>query len=203
MITPPPPTTARPPPPHLVKDASQPLQDASAADADTGTVNDAARPGDAAPARDGSRDSAPDPLVSPDCSCPPLDFFVDATMGTTQIHLAAPYVLNIYCEETAVTLAHPACGEVYRLSGCNGPNYAPPCLYMGVDMVRGFILGHFIDANGQTWDLLSGSIAPDLPVERAATGTFAATLRPRAGGDVVSMSGIFRGCMPRFPPCAL
>jgi len=41
--------------------------------------------------------------------------YIDATMAGTPIHLTAPYVLNIYCEETAVTLGHPACGQVYRL----------------------------------------------------------------------------------------
>ena len=184
-----------------MKDASPPLEDASFTDAETGAP-DAARPRDAATASDGSRDGAPDALVSPDCSCPPLDFFIDATVFGTSIHLTAPYALNIYCEETAVTLGHPACGQVYRLSGCSGPDTAPPCLYMGVDQERGFILGHFIDANGLAWDLLSGSIAADPPVGQAATGTFTATLRPRTGGDTWSMSGTFRGCMPRFPPCA-
>lgn len=167
---------------------------------DAATVRDADTP-----STDGSRDAAldvaPDVAPSPDCTCPPGDFTLDAVMGTTPIHLAAPYVLNIYCEETAVTLGHPSCGQVYRLSGCAAPHYGPPCLYMGVDLSSGFLLGSFVDANGQPWDLLSGIIAPDPPEGRVATGNFAATLRPRAGGDVVSISGNFRACMPVFPAC--
>jgi hypothetical protein len=164
-------------------------------------MSDAAPIQDAKASTDGPRDSAADVLVAPDCTCPAEDFFLDTTMGTTPFHLTAPYVFNIYCRETAVQLAHPACGEVYRLSACNGPNYGPPCIYMGVDLSRGFILGDLVDASGQPWDILDGSIAPDPPVGRAATGTFTATLRPRAGGDEISMSGSFRACMPLFPTC--
>ena len=152
---------------------------------------------------DASGDDAADALTSPDCSCPPSDYFIDATMGAAHMHLTAPYKLLIYCEETTVHLAHPPCDDdVYRLSACYGPSSEPPCVYLAVTLSRGLLLGGLVDASGQDWIMEAGEIAPDAPVRRIATGTFSATLRPRGGGDAAVLSGSFRACVPRMPACA-
>ena len=154
------------------------------------------------PLLDAARESSPpDGPLAPDCTCPPFDYFLDITMGASLLHLTAPYALNIYCTETAVQLGHPPCGEVYRLSACNGPGFAPPCFYMGVDRSRGFLLGSFVDASGQPWDAETGAITPEPPMGRVGTGSFSATLRPRSGGDAVAVSGRFAACMTAFPAC--
>jgi hypothetical protein len=170
------------------------LHDASPAASDA--VADGVAPG----IQDASRDDAAP--AAPDCSCPDLGFFLDATMGASSLHLTAPYLLRIYCNETTVQLGHPPCSGVYRLSACDGPNNAPPCMYMAVDRSRGFLLGSFVDADGAPWDILGGDIVPDPPSGRVETGTFSATLRPRAGGDAATLSGSFRACVTLGLSCA-
>jgi hypothetical protein len=166
---------------------------------------EASRDASAHRSRDASAEAqtkdAADALTTPDCACPPLEFFLDTSFDGVSVHLTAPYPLGIYCEETAVQLAHPACGEVYRLSACNGSGFAPPCFYMGVDFAHGFLLGHFIDPAARTWDIVDGTIAPDAPTGRVGTGTFTATLRSRTDGTELSLSGSFSACLPRMPAC--
>jgi hypothetical protein len=123
-------------------------------------------------------------------------------MGTSSMHLTAPYTLGIYCPETTVQLGHPPCGGVYRLSACSGSDNTPPCMYMAVDRPRSFLLGDFVSADGTPWDILDGDIVPDPPSGRVQTGTFSANMRPRAGGDSVMLSGSFRACVTRMPACS-
>jgi len=141
-----------------------------------------------------------DVLTSPDCHCPPSNFQLDVTLGTTAYMLTAPNPLGIYCTETSVQLGHPPCTNVYRLSACYGANFTPPCIYIAVDGPR-LLLGTFLDETGTVFDIIEGDIEPDPPSGRVATGSFAATIRPRSGGDTATLSGVYRACATLFPSC--
>lgn len=177
---------------------------------DAATVGRDARPDggdvvsvDGSPASRDSSDATVDARpTAPDCTCPDLGFFLDASTGASSMHLTAPYTLGIYCTETTVQLGHPLCGGVYRLSACNGPDDAPPCVYLAVDRPGRFLLGNYVDGDSAPWDILGGDIVPDAPSGRVETGTFSATMRPRDGGDTVMLSGSFRACVTRMPACS-
>ena len=201
-----PPGPSAPPP---FRDASIPPPDAPSslpdASIDGAATNPDARADAAGTYVDATRDApsdvrAEDVLTSPDCNCPPSNFQLDVTLGTTAYMLTAPNPLGIYCIETSVQLGHPPCTNVYRLSACYGANFAPPCIYIAVDGPR-LLLGTFLDETGAVFDIIEGDIEPDPPSGRVATGSFAATIRPRAGGDTATLSGVYRACATRFPSC--
>jgi hypothetical protein len=177
-------------------DAAPPSDSAQDATADAALRSDAQ---DAS--TDAARDAAIDAVTSPDCTCPSGDYFVDVDVLGARAHLGEPYRLSLYCDETRPQLAHPSCGEVYRLSACHGPNNEPPCLYLTVDLAHGPVIGDWVDATGQTSDLLSGVLAPSASSGRVGIGTFSATFQ-RSGQQPITVSGSFRACMPVMPRCA-
>lgn len=146
-------------------------------------------------------DATPDVVMTPDCRCPIGDYFVDVDVGGATLRLDAPYPLFLYCDETQPQLAHPSCGEVYRLSACLGTTFGPPCLYVAVDLENGPIIGHWVDSTGQTSTLVTAAVAPSVASERVGIGTFSATFQ-RPGGGAIDLTGTFRACMPSMPPCA-
>jgi hypothetical protein len=190
-------------------DATSPSEDAAidrsvpehdGASRPVGDRSDAADDASDGATRDGSLDAVADALSAPDCSCPAQSFYLNASTGTSALNLRAPYPLGIYCEETAVQLGHPPCSDVYRLSACNGPDFAPPCFYMAVSQSSGLLLGNYVDATGALFDVVDGSISPEI-AGRVGIGSFIATLEPRAGGATTTLRGAFRACVPRFPSC--
>jgi len=150
---------------------------------------------------DAARDAVSDALLSPDCRCPPGDYFLDATVGSRTLHLTEPLELLLFCDETTVQLAHNDCGRIYRVSACAGPNSGPPCVYIAVDLDRGPLVGEYIDETGQTWLLRSGTIDPDPSNGRRATGTFSGTYTSEHGDASLVVQGNYAACANAFPPC--
>lgn len=102
--------------------------------------------------------------------------------------------------ETEVQIAHPACTNLYSLSGCSGPNRVPSCLYLAVALTRGPLIGNYVDPSGPTWDLKAASLDVGRAVGRALDGSFIATFVDRSTGGLLSASGTFhaprRACLP-------
>jgi hypothetical protein len=151
---------------------------------------------------DAARDAvSADALTSPDCRCPPGDYFLDATVGLQTLRLTEPLKLLLFCDETTVQLAHNDCGRIYRVSACASPNSGPPCVYIAVDLDRGPLVGEYIDGTGQTWLLRSGTIDPDPSNGRRATGTFSGTYTSEHGDASLVVQGNYAACAIAFPPC--
>lgn len=166
-------------------------------------IPDSATPRDAAAdARDAAEDRAPsDARTTPDCACPPDNYYVDATVNGVSVHLSYAFPLGLYCDETEPELAHPPCGSVYRLTACAEPGGKPPCLYVSVDG-RAPVIGDYIDSTGQTFDLVSGEIPPPTTTNgRDATGTFSAIYASKTNEATVTVVGTFRACLTLFAPC--
>jgi len=181
------PDVARPPE-ASVPDRVAPPADAADAPIDTGRSQDAL-----AEVRDA-------PGATPDCRCPQDDYFVDADLNGVEVRLSSPFHIGLYCDETAPQLANPPCGATLRLSACAGPQNTPPCLYVAVDG-RTPIVGLFLDATGQTFELVTGEVTLDAATGRLAIGTFSATYAGRTSEASVTAVGTFHACTTLFQPC--
>jgi hypothetical protein len=138
--------------------------------------------------------------AGPDCRCPPGDYFIDADIGGTRLHLTAPYRLYLACEETAAQLIHSRCGKIDRLSGCAATDASAACLYVAVGEA-GPINGTYTDGTGQTWELQTGAVSVASWLGRVATGTWSANFVNRTDGGSLAGAGTFRACVPRLPAC--
>lgn len=127
---------------------------------------------------------------------------MDVTVDGEAKRFTAPYDLQLYCHETEVQIAHPSCTDIYRLSGCSGPDGGGvSCLYVAVDLTQGPLIGDYFDSTGQTWDLQAASMEVGGAVGRSLDGTFRATFVNPSNGAVLSTSGTFHACATRMPAC--
>jgi hypothetical protein len=163
-------------------------------------IPEGSAPNEASPPRDARAEARDATVVPPDCRCPADDFYVDADLGGTSVRLSSPFHVGLYCEETAPQLANPPCGSVFRLSACAGPQNAPPCLYVAVDGQTP-VVGFFLDATGQTFELVNGKIELQSTTGRLAIGTFSATYTGRTSEAAVTAVGTFHACTTLFQPC--
>jgi hypothetical protein len=154
---------------------------------------------DAAAARDAESDVHDAPL-GPDCRCPPADYFIDAIVDGAPVRLPSAFRLSLYCDETAAELAHPPCGSLYRLSGCAGQESARPCPYFAIGGHTP-VTGFFVDATGQTFELVSADITMNEQTGRLAIGSVSAVYASRTSEALRSVTGTFRVCTTLFHSC--
>lgn len=149
-----------------------------------------------------ARQEVYDGPVSPICECPTNDYYVEINLpgsGQTE-RLSFPFVLSLYCDETAPQFANPPCGTVYRVSACKGPQSAPPCVYVAVDGQTP-VIGIYEDSSRQTYSLVSASLPPPTVVDRVALGSFNADFASQTSEATVNIIGTFHACTTVFGPC--